>query len=222
MPRKHFVTTDSEYLFYEKILPHLKVIFDVGSSDETEFLDFEGEVHYFDPFPSYIQNLAKQEIKNSVYFLNAFGLGDENGGSYYYPLFASFYDRIKSCGKSDEQNKVFLEIKKAKDYMIERGVEHVDFLKIDTEGYEFKILKGFEDFLTKVSVIQFEYGGTFIDNETKLKDVIEYLSSLGFGRFSLLTPTGPVEMTDFSDTYEYSNIVCVNKNSTFDPFSQSD
>ena len=81
-----------------------------------------------------------------------------------------------------------------------------------------KVLQGFEDFLENIKIIQFEYGGTFLDNNTKLIDVINYLQEKGFYKFSYLTNTGPVLITDFNDHYQYCNIVCINKNSDIVPF----
>ena len=67
-------------------------------------------------------------------------------------------------------------------------------------------------------IIQFEYGGTFLDNNTKLIDVIKYLENKNFYKFSYLTNNGPTLITDFNDHYQYCNIVCINKNSDFVPF----
>ena len=72
--------------------------------------------------------------------------------------------------------------------------------------------------LQNVKIIQFEYGGTFLDNNLKLIDVIQYLESKGFYKFSYLTYYGTVLITDFSDHYKYCNIVCINKNSDYVPF----
>ena len=75
---------------------------------------------------------------------------------------------------------------------------------------------GFEDFLPKIGIIQFEYEGCFIDSDTKLSDVVEYLKTNGFHKFSYLTSTGTELITDFQDHYTYCNIVCVNQNSVYD------
>ena len=99
---------------------------------------------------------------------------------------------------------------------MEKNIETVDFLKIDTEGFEFNVLLGFDDFLAKIGIIQFKYGGTFLDNNTALNDVVEYLKMHGFHKFSYLTSTGTQLITDFQDHYQYCNIVCVNKNSVYD------
>jgi FkbM family methyltransferase len=57
------------------------------------------------------------------------------------------------------------------------GSETIDFLKIDVEGYEHKVLKGFEGMLKKgkIKIIQFEYGYINIDTHFLLKDFHEYL-----------------------------------------------
>jgi hypothetical protein len=80
------------------------------------------------------------------------------------------------------------------------------------------VLKGFGDFLKNIKIIQFEYGGTFLDNNIKLIEVKEYLEQHGFYKFSYLTYDGPKIITDFYDHYQYCNIVCINKNCDYVPF----
>jgi FkbM family methyltransferase len=209
---------NGEYQFYMKIKPYIKTIFDVGCRTDTEFNTFQGEVHYFDPMPEFINILSKQSTNNKNAYFNNFGLGEENKQLFYYPRYQSFYDRVNSCQISDDSNKIILEIKKAKDYIIGKNITNIDFLKIDTEGYEHNVLKGFEEYLNIVNIIQFEYGGTFLDNNVKLNDVINYLNEKGFHKFSYLSENGAVLITDFNDHYQYCNIVCVNKNSTYSPY----
>ena len=210
--------TNGEHKFFMDIKDKISVVFDVGCRSDSEFINFCGEVHYFDPVNDFIEQLKKQTNLNKTSYFNTFGLGNEAKQFYYYPRYQSFYDRINSCHVSDDSNKLLLDIKKGKDYVINNNVKHIDFLKIDTEGYELNVLQGFEDTLENVKIIQFEYGGTFLDNNIKLIDVIHYLISKGFYKFSYLTNNGPVPITDFSDHYQYCNIVCINNNSDFIPF----
>ncbi len=119
---------------------------------------------------------------------------------------------------SDDSNKILLDIKKGYDYVINNNIQNIYFLKIDTEGYELNVLKGFGDFLKNIKIIQFEYGGTFLDNNIKLIEVKEYLEQHGFYKFSYLTNDGPKIITEFYDHYQYCNIVCINKNSDYVPF----
>ena len=56
-------------------------------------------------------------------------------------------------------------------------------LKIDTEGYEFEVLKGLGDLISRVSVILFEhhYDNMIIKNYT-FSDIHNLLKSNGFQR----------------------------------------
>jgi FkbM family methyltransferase len=210
--------TNGEGWFFMHIKNSINTIFDVGCRYDSEFINFNGEVHYFDPVNEFIENLKNKQKLNKKSFYNNFGLGNENNQLYYYPTYESFYNRINSCKISDDSNKILLEIKIGKDYVINNNIKTIDFLKIDTEGYELNVLQGFEECLEIVKIIQFEYGGTFLDNNIKLIDVINYLQEKGFYKFSYLTYNGPVLITDFNDHYQYCNIVCINKNSNFVPF----
>lgn len=145
-------------------------------------------------------------------------MGNERKELFYYPKYQSFCDRVKSCNITDDKNKILLRILKAKDYILKNNIASIDFLKIDTEGYELNVIMGFEDMLSRVKIIQFEYGGTYLDNNVKLIDVVNYLQNNGFYKFSYLTPTGTQLINDFRDHYKYCNIVCINKNSDFIPF----
>ncbi len=210
--------TNGELKFYMKIKNNIRVIFDVGCQ-LSNFIEFQGEVHYFDPRNDYIEDLKKKPNINKISYFNNFGLGNENKQTYYYPRYESFFNRINSCNVDDSENKILLEIKKSKDYVIENNIEKIDFLKIDTEGYELEVLKGFEDFLTNIKIIQFEYGGTSLDNNVKLIDFINFLSEKGFYKFSYLSEYyGIIPITDYNDHYEYCNIVCINKNSDYTPY----
>jgi FkbM family methyltransferase len=210
--------TNGEKKFFIDIKDKVNVIFDVGCRQDSEFINFNGEVHYFDPINDFIENLKNQKNTNKKSYFNNFGLGNENNEFYYYPKYQSFYNRINSFGISDDSNKILLHVQKGKDYVINKNIETIDFLKIDTEGYEFNVLTGFDDYLENVKIIQFEYGGSFLDNNTKLLDVKNYLENKGFYKFSYLTNDGPIIITDFKDHYQYCNIVCINKNSNIVPF----
>lgn len=158
--------TNGEKVFYKSIQGRINVIFDVGCRQDSLFTDFEGEVQYFDPMDHFIQNLKSQQNKNKIAVFNSFGLGDETKELYYYPKYQSFYDRTASCHVSDEANKVLLRIKRGEDCV--GDLKTIDFLKIDTEGFEFSVLRGFGEFIEKIKIIQFEYGGTRIGQQHQI------------------------------------------------------
>ena len=210
---------NGELLFLNRIKDEINIAFDVGSRYDSEFLNINAEVHYFEPVPDFLDKLSKTENKNKKSYFNNFGLGNSNETIVYYPKYQSFCNRKKTFGVPENKlDKLHLCIKKAVDYIVEKNIKSIDFLKIDTEGYEFDVLRGFEDMITSVKIIQFEYGGTFLDNNIKMVDIISYLQEKGFHRFSYLTPKGTQLINDFTDHYNYCNIVCINKNSSIVPF----
>ena len=67
------------------------------------------------------------------------------------------------------------------DYMEKKKIFKVDFLKIDTEGYEMKVLLGLGKYLQNVSLIMFEhhYDNMIIKNY-KFRDIHKLLIDHGF------------------------------------------
>jgi len=53
--------------------------------------------------------------------------------------------------------KLKIKISKLKDYIEKNNIEKIDFMKIDTEGYEFEILLGLENKIKLVDIIMFEH-----------------------------------------------------------------
>lgn len=201
--------TNGEYFFIEKIKERLNVIFDVGCRKDSLFSNIESTIHYFEPNISFYEFIKNMTNKNKKSFYNCFGLGDKNEDLIYYERYQSFINREKTCGP-DNNTKIF-SIKKAYDYIIENDINEVNFLKIDVEGYEFNVVKGFEEKIDNVEIIQFEYGGTYKDANIKLVDIIDYLSKY-FYNFYYLDSTKIVPIENYSDHYQYSNIICFNKN----------
>lgn len=73
-------------------------------------------------------------------------------------------------------------IKTGDSFCTEEGISHVDFLKIDVEGMDFEVIKGFEVMIAegKIDVIQFEYTGNFIFSGHTLKNVYDFFAPYGY------------------------------------------
>ena len=74
----HYSKTNGEEKFFMDIKDKINVIFDVGCRSDSEFLNFTGEVHYFDPV-------------NKASYFNNFGLGnnDKERGFYKFSYLTS-------------------------------------------------------------------------------------------------------------------------------------
>ena len=134
-----------EYRFFKQIIERFaKVIFDVGCRFDSVFSNFEGDVHYFEPNGQFLEKL-KPLVHNSHSYFNNFGLSDKNESLEYYNEQQSFVHR-KLTHPDTYMNwtKSVFEVKRADEYIQKNNIKSIDFLKIDTEGFEFNVLKGGE------------------------------------------------------------------------------
>jgi len=88
-------------------------------------------------------------------------------------------------------DKFFSDINQLKETTLDEcvrlnGINQIDFIKIDTEGYEYKIIKG-----AKASIIRFkpimviEFGRTNLEGRgDRIEDLIKILKDLGYSFFS--------------------------------------
>tara|TARA_R110002020_G_scaffold136782_3_gene305310 strand:+ start:8897 stop:9739 length:843 start_codon:yes stop_codon:yes gene_type:complete len=202
---------NGERWFFEQMHEQdiIESIYDVGSSNNSIYTKFAGEVHYFEPSER-IKELASRANKNTKSYYSNVGLSDITS------------DKRKIIWETQHVHPghilsptVFIRTVTGFDYMSKNGFDKIDFVKLDTEGHELAILKGFKEYLSNVKIIQFEYGGSAYACDISLHDIISYLEKFGFCRFSYLAPDRlePLNWTkDSVDHYTFCNIVCFNKN----------
>ena len=90
--------------------------------------------------------------------------------------------KILNIDKKDSfQSKVPIKILSL-DYFIEKNnIQNIDLLKIDTEGYEFNVLKGISKYNHLVKLIYFEHHyDDMIIKDYKFGDIHQLLKSYGF------------------------------------------
>ena len=86
-------------------------------------------------------------------------------------------------------------------------------MKIDTEGNELYVLLGAEKLLQKqaIDIIQFEYGGCYLDSKTTLHQVYRYLRSKGYTIYRIASD-GLIEIPIWHkklENFAYSNYLAV-------------
>jgi FkbM family methyltransferase len=146
----------------------------------------ESIVHAFEIVPSTFNEFAKNTEKIKKYVkANNFGLSDHNGNV----LISLGEGTSMSTGckieAMEEHHKYYTNdikcaVKKASSYLEKENVCAIDFLKIDVEGMELKVLKGFEDKIKLARVVQFEYGIFNIGSHDLLADFCKFFKDNGF------------------------------------------
>jgi hypothetical protein len=99
------------------------------------------------------------------------------------------------------------------EYVARHDIDRIDFLKIDVEGTEHLVLKGFARTLAegRIRCIQFEYGAFSIDTRVLLRDFHALLAPKYW--IGKLFPTG-IEFRDYSWTdedFRFANFLCISR-----------
>ena len=179
------------------------------------------KIYAFEPIPAIFKQMKKNIIIPTVFFYNLAidnQVGDkdfivyaDNRGA---TDWSSFYFRPEIAAHIKETIKV--KTQDLDSFCVQHGVDHIDFLKIDTEGNELAVLHGAKNLLQNkaVPVMQFEYGGTYPDAGITLKQVYDLLQGYGYTIFRIL-PDKLLKVSHWRQALEnftYSNYVAVLEN----------
>ena len=166
----------------KKNLPKkINVFFDIGAHHGETTLEMLNnfsinDSYLFEPGIDNFKTLNKKISKNSNsnFRLFNFALGDKNKFAIINEVLESSSSTLNSIDTTTEyfkrKKKILnlfsnrVEIKKNKieirsfyEFIHKHNIRKIDFVKIDTEGYEYKILNNIEKYLKNVGVIQFEH-----------------------------------------------------------------
>jgi FkbM family methyltransferase len=190
------ILTNGESWLIEKVIRQCRVVFDVGANQgmfTKLVLDINpnAHVHCFEPSEYTFQLLASNAFPSNVVCNNlALGSRREEGILYVYEdggglnsLHNRFLDHLHIAPKARE--KILLET--VETYCTTRQIREIDFMKVDTEGFEFQVMLGAKRMLQEGNIkrMLFEYGGCYIDARVMLKNVFEFFKPLDYDLYKL-------------------------------------
>ena len=140
----------------------------------------------------------------------------------------------KSCGPSSsisgesrhyegaELTVVSCAVQTGDKYLCENAIGQIDFLKIDTEGHEVPVLKGFAQLLGSAQaprVIQFEYGTTWLAGRHRLADAYSILQCKNYSIGRLYPDGVDFKQYELSDeSFRMGNYVAVRESTLLKAF----
>jgi len=148
-------------------LPRNPIIFDVGAN-RGHYIDLvikkwgnkNPGLHAFEPDNSCYEILTRKygNYKNIV--VNNFALGDESGTA---TLFSEQEGAVNATLVGSDLNTGMItevDVQTIDEYCRANNITVIDFLKIDTEGFEINVLKGAQEMIRKGAIhrIQLEHG----------------------------------------------------------------
>jgi len=161
-----------------------------------------------------LQTRMANEAAPSRAYLNNCGLGEHTGVQtmYYFPDHPEL-----TCDRPRHENAASVpfeaNIVAGDEYAAANGLDTIDFLKIDVEGAEHLVLKGFSGMLERGAIrcIQFEYGAFSIQTRVLLADYYQWLGERYW--IGKVFPSG-VEFRDYQwtdESFRFANFVCVSR-----------
>jgi len=207
------------------------VVFDVGANEgnwslEVLAINPSANIFSFEPSPKTFSILSSNLNKYDTAKSFNLGVGNTNGklslydyaqedGSSHASLFK---DVITKQHNSEKAIEHIVDIVTIDGFMQENDIPFIDFLKIDTEGYEMPCLIGAKESIenNKIKVIQFEFNTMNVYSKVFFKDFFDLLSD----KYSLyrLIQDGLIPINTYDpiscELYEFQNILAINKKYT--------
>lgn len=147
---------------------------------------FGVNVYAFDPSPGAINWIAKQQLPEKFKFF-PFGLGSENGKVEFGFTGTSSHSSATILNNvSDVKDSFTAELKTLKSIMLELGHDHVDILKMDIEGAEYKAIENILDENLKIGQLLVEFHHRFRSVGIRpTRAIVKLLRKKGFQVFHI-------------------------------------
>jgi FkbM family methyltransferase len=188
------------------------VVFDVGGNIGKWSEEFRkripgGELHIFEPLTACQEAIRKKKIARSEVIFAAVGERTSEMvlyASYATDQTASLHKRSDTFFKDRVYHPQTVRVLSLDDYVAEKRLEFIDFVKFDIEGHEVFALKGFQKCLSsrKVGALCFEFGINNRNSRTTFHDLWDALHKNY--SISIITPSGkPDPINEYYEDLEY-------------------
>jgi FkbM family methyltransferase len=173
---------------------NFETVFDVGANVGQTALAFSelfpsATIYSFEPVPNTFATLqASTQGRGNVRVFNiAFG-----GASARLPMAIKADSRTNSfaiggSGEDEAEPQTMVNVVTVDEFVAEHGIKKIDFLKIDTEGFDLEVLQGAEGIIRAggVDLIQVETGFDPSTVHVALGEFLEHLQERNFALFGV-------------------------------------
>lgn len=186
----------------------MKLIFDIGANRGRTakiFLEHSEKVISFEPNPDLV-NFIKNTIHNPKLQIDRRAISHQKGTQEFKlanvdtisTLSNDWVENSRFTGNYFWNQSIIVETITLSDAIREYGIP--DYVKIDTEGYEYEILTNFHELLPN-TLFSFEWAE---EQKEKIEKILQHLSGLGYNNFGF-TEGDPVMFDNQISWSNYEN-----------------
>jgi FkbM family methyltransferase len=148
---------EEELDIFRSIRKECNIVVDVGARMDLTYYDMHPkcEYHLFEPNKRFVRKLKQKAKGLKNVHINAIGLSDADADDCVYYADSQSFVVNPHAGSVDLGHRFSL--RTLDGYCKEHGITHIDFLKIDTEGFDHKVLMGGKEILKHTTYLQFEF-----------------------------------------------------------------
>lgn len=205
---------NSEYKIIQLLKNELEIVFDIGANIGEWSLYVQKscpnikKIYVFEPTPTSFLRLKETSETTPIHPFNiGFSSKKHDSNIFIFESNSELNTIHNRDGLSESVRilkshvKVPIDLKTVDEFCLENNVQNIDFIKIDTESHEVDVLIGMSEMLKRelVKVVQFEYGGTYIDSRRLLKDAYAVFENKPYSIY-LLHP----DHLQFANIYDQS------------------
>ena len=170
------------------------LVIDIGANDgryvsEIRKAGWQGHIVSFEPLPSAFTRLQQTLLTDSKWKGYQLGLGNENAmlemNVHEMDVLSSFLEKIETF---DNSTTIEVPVKRADEILDEvLSGRSRPFVKMDTQGFEMEILKGFGGRTKDVVGWQLEMCiEPLYQNQPRIEEIIDHMRSIGFTLWRVL------------------------------------
>jgi FkbM family methyltransferase len=182
--------TNGEHALVERLsCPAGAVAFDVGANAGSWTATFRARhpgarIHAFEIDADVAASLEARFARDAAITVVPVGLSDRSGPSEARRSTRSsrVTSIVASAALNPDADAVPVELESGDDYLARAGIDHVRVVKVDTEGHDLNVLRGFAGALGAghIDVVQFEHNEWAVPAGVHLADFYDLLEPLGY------------------------------------------
>jgi FkbM family methyltransferase len=184
-------STSNGEIWLPQLLPAAPLLIDVGFH-RGEFSHAvlaarpEGRAVGFEPAKSMRKLYASLHEPDPRIQVETVGLSDQRG-EFEFNDDASGNNSLAPIEFTERTVRYTVQTTTLDAYAREHQIEHIDFLKIDVEGYDLHVLEGASDLLDRqaIDMFMFEYNSTWVLTRRFLRDASDYFDKKDYVLFRL-------------------------------------